>query len=106
MFGGFACEMTPFRRQDKLAVSTQSKHCFAAIPGGGAQVFGFFTLLPVELTAVFAVLFEAAKAKFSLCYNRVCLAKNAERFLRVTREAAGIHKGQPPLMHVFFGSFL
>ena len=45
-----------------------------------------FSLLSVEFPAVFAVLFEAAKAKFAVCENRVCLAKNAERFLRVTRD--------------------
>jgi hypothetical protein len=37
-------------------------------------------LFSVEFPAVFAVLFEAAKAKFSLCNNRVRLSKNAERF--------------------------
>ena len=47
-------------------------------PWCGAKVFGFFALLPVELPTVFAVLFEAAKAKFSLCNNRVRLSKNAE----------------------------
>jgi hypothetical protein len=44
------------------------------------------SLLSVEIPYVFAVLFEAAKAKFPQCNNRVCLAKNAERFLRVTRD--------------------
>ena len=39
-----------------------------------------FLLLPVELPAVFAVLFEAAKAKPAVCENRVCLAKNATAF--------------------------
>ena len=117
MFGGFACEMTPSRRQDKLAVSTQSKHCFAAIPWCGAHAeprraglvsrrcFGVilsrgavrtpnpvgeglgppvapsFHYLPVEIAVVFAVLFEAAKAKFAVCEDRVCLAKNAPAFL-------------------------
>ena len=37
-------------------------------------------ILPVEHPAVFAVLFEAAKAKFTLGSNRACLSKNAERF--------------------------
>ena len=68
--------------------------------------FGTHRIHPVETPSVFAVLFEAAKAKSALCDSRVCLAKNAERFLRVTREVAGIHKGRQSLMHVFFGSFL
>ena len=56
-----------------------------------------FAPLPVELPAVFAVLFEAAKAKFLLCYNRVV-------FL-VTREDSRVHRGATP-MRLFFGSLL
>ena len=48
--------------------------------GLGPPAASPFHYLPVELPAVFAVLFEAAKAKFLLCYNRVCLAKNALAF--------------------------
>jgi hypothetical protein len=39
-----------------------------------------YAFLSVEFPAVFAVLFEAAKAKSALCDNRVRLSKNAERF--------------------------
>jgi hypothetical protein len=39
-----------------------------------------FAFLPVEIPSVFAVLFEAAKAKFPQCNNRVRLAKTRERF--------------------------
>ena len=38
------------------------------------------SFLPVEHPAVFAVLFEAAKAKSALGSNRACLAKNAIAF--------------------------
>jgi len=40
------------------------------------------TFLPVEIPSVFAVLFEAAKAKFFLCNSRVRLSKNTERVCR------------------------
>jgi hypothetical protein len=49
--------------------------------GLGPPAASPFHNLSVEIPAVFAVLFEAAKAKFLLCYNRVCLAKNATAFL-------------------------
>jgi hypothetical protein len=39
-----------------------------------------FDVLSVENPVVFAVLFEAAKAKSALCDNRACLAKNAIAF--------------------------
>jgi hypothetical protein len=65
-----------------------------------------FAFLPAEIPAVFAVLFEAAKAKFALVSSRACLNKNATAFLCVTREVAGIHKGRQSLMRVFFRRFL
>ena len=47
-----------------------------------------FHYLPVELPAVFAVLFEAAKSKFPQCSSRVRLAKRGS-VLRVAREDSG-----------------
>ena len=60
--------------------------------------------LSVEIPYVFAVLFEAAKAKFLLCKNRVCLAKNAKAFFACNTRPQGGHGGSPPC--AFFGSFL
>ena len=45
--------------------------------------------LSIESPAVFAVLFEAAKAKFLLCSNRVCLAKNATAFFACNTRHGG-----------------
>ena len=46
--------------------------------------------LPVEHPYVFAVLFEAAKAKSAIGSNRVCLAKNATAFFACnTRPQSG-----------------
>ncbi|MBQ8719049.1 MAG: hypothetical protein IJY66_07270 [Clostridia bacterium] len=59
-------------------------------------------LLSVENPAVFAVPFEAAKARSALGKNRVRLSKNADAFLCVAREAAGIHKGRQSLMRAFW----
>jgi hypothetical protein len=67
-------------------------------------VFGFFALLPVELIAVFAVLFEAAKAKSALGDSRVRLSKNADAFLCVAREDGGTWGFSP--MRVFLVRFL
>ncbi|MBQ8718937.1 MAG: hypothetical protein IJY66_06700, partial [Clostridia bacterium] len=60
--------------------------------------------LPVEIPSVFAVLFEAAKAKFLLCNNRARLSKNAEAFLCVARDRGGTWGSSP--MRVFFRRFL
>ena len=49
--------------------------------GLGPPVAPSFHYLSVEIPAVFAVLFEVAKAKFAVCEDRVCLAKNAAAFL-------------------------
>ena len=65
---------------------TDVKKCFALERATNGRPYKEKSFLPVEYPYVFAVLFEAAKAKFLLCKNRVCLAKNAERFLRVTRD--------------------
>ena len=48
--------------------------------GLGPPAASPFHYLPVELTTVFAVLFEAAKARIALCNSRACLSKNAKRF--------------------------
>ena len=55
-----------------------------------------FDVLSVENPAVFAVLFEAAKAKSALCDNRACLAKNAIAFFACNARPPGGHGGPPP----------
>ena len=49
--------------------------------------------------SLFAVLFEAAKAKFLLFSNRVRISRRGASAL--AREAAGYVKGQPPLNSAF-----
>ncbi|MBR0443410.1 MAG: hypothetical protein IIX15_03630, partial [Clostridia bacterium] len=54
------------------------------------------SFLPVEHPAVFAVLFEAAKAKSALCPNRACLAKNAIAFFACNaRPPTGYVRAEP-----------
>jgi hypothetical protein len=65
----------------------------------------------VETPAVFAVLLEAAKAKFLLCNSRVCLAKNAERFYEFGFAEFGVARDHNPVLRggplsAFLGSFL
>ena len=56
------------------------------------RVHPFFRRIPY----VFAVLFEAAKAKSAVCNNRACLAKNAIAFFACNARPQGGHGGSPP----------
>ena len=55
-----------------------------------------FDILSVENPYVFAVLFEAAKAKVPLCNNRACLAKNALAFFACNARSRGYIGGHSP----------
>ena len=65
--------------------------------GLGPPVAPSFHYLPVELPAVFAVLFEAAKAKFALCGNRVRLSKKRECVFVCSTRSGGSTRGLVPL---------
>ena len=69
--------------------------------GGASPSPTGFNFLPVENPAVFAVLFEAAKAKFAVCNNRACLAKNAVAFFACNARPQGGHGGPPPCAFSF-----
>ena len=68
--------------------SRRKPSVFAVLPSS--------TFLPVENPYVFAVLFEAAKAKFPQCNNRACLAKNAIAFFACNaRPPTGYIRAEP-----------
>ena len=72
---------------------------------GAVQKRLAFAFLPTEIPSVFAVLFEAAKAKSALGSSRACLSKNATAFLCVTREGRGYVRGVCSPYADFLGHF-
>ena len=63
-----------------LPHKTDVKKCFALERATNGRPYMEQSIHPVEIPYVFAVLFEAAKAKSALGMNRVRLSKNAEHF--------------------------